>query len=138
MEITNVIKKGQRQIKKQKYDPTAVAKIPDIMLARGLKLRKGMTTVDERNIEDEIMRVDPSIRPVEAMAGVLGLIDHKARRLVYRTRFPNSLLQDLYEADLRVNREGKLIYEKYVENADRYEENINARIDQPSMNLGQR
>ncbi|KAA6371639.1 MAG: hypothetical protein EZS28_032834 [Streblomastix strix] len=129
-------KKGQRQIKKQKYDPTAVAKIPDIMLARGLKLRKGMSAVDKRNIEDEIMRVDPTIRPVDAMAGVLGLTDHKARRLVYRPGFPNSLLQDLYETDLRVNNEGRLIQEKYVENAGRYEENINARIDQPSMNLG--
>ncbi|KAA6389096.1 MAG: hypothetical protein EZS28_015380 [Streblomastix strix] len=76
-------KKGQRQINKQKYDPTAVAKIPDIMLARGLKLRKGMSTVDKRNVEDEIMRIDPSIRPVDAMAGVLGLTDHQARRLVY-------------------------------------------------------
>ncbi|KAA6390103.1 MAG: hypothetical protein EZS28_014366, partial [Streblomastix strix] len=108
------------------------------MLARGLKLRKGMTSVDKRNIEDEIMRVDPSIRPVDAMAGVLGLTDHKARRLVYRLGFPNSLLQDLYETDLRVNNEGRLIQEKYVENAGRYEENINARIDQPSMNLGSR
>ncbi|KAA6401912.1 MAG: hypothetical protein EZS28_002556 [Streblomastix strix] len=105
------------------------------MLVRGLKLRRRISTAEKRAIEDEIMRVDPSIRPVDAMAGVLGLTDHKARRLVYRPGFPNSLLQDLYETDLRVNNEGRLIQEKYVENAGRYEENINARINQSFMDL---
>ncbi|KAA6387931.1 MAG: hypothetical protein EZS28_016543 [Streblomastix strix] len=105
------------------------------MLAKGLKQRKRMTDAQKRNIEDEIMRVDPLIRPVDAMAGVLGLTDHKARRLVYNPGFPSSLLQDLYETQLRVNNEGMLKQEKYMENWRRYEENINARIDQPSMNL---
>ncbi|KAA6334663.1 MAG: hypothetical protein EZS28_053039, partial [Streblomastix strix] len=54
------------------------------MLAKGLKLRKGMTTADNRAIKEEIRRADPLIRPVDAMAGVLGLTDHKARRLVYK------------------------------------------------------
>ncbi|KAA6359093.1 MAG: hypothetical protein EZS28_045380, partial [Streblomastix strix] len=131
-------KKGQRQINKQKYDPAIAAKVPDALLASGLKLRPGMSEAQKARIEDEIMRVDPSIRPVDASAGVLGLTNRKARRIVYGAGFPNSLLQDLYETELRVNNEGRLIQEKYVENAGRYEENINARIDQPSMNLGSR
>ncbi|KAA6387316.1 MAG: hypothetical protein EZS28_017157 [Streblomastix strix] len=67
-----------------------------------------MTNVQKRAIEEEISRADPSIRPVDTMAGVLGLTDHKARRPFYRPCFPNSLLQDLYETDLRINNEGSL------------------------------
>ncbi|KAA6402651.1 MAG: hypothetical protein EZS28_001829 [Streblomastix strix] len=59
------------------------------MLARGLKLRKGMTTADKRVTEDEIIRIDTSIRPVDATAGVLGLKDHKALRTVYGPGFPS-------------------------------------------------
>ncbi|KAA6381159.1 MAG: hypothetical protein EZS28_023315 [Streblomastix strix] len=131
-------KKGQRQINKQKYDPAAAAKVPDIILASGRKLRMGMTEAEKSSFEDEIVRLDPSIRPVDATAGVLGLKNRAARRIVYGGGFPNSLLQDLYETKLRVNNEGRLIQEKYLENADRYTENINARRDQPSMNLGSR
>ncbi|KAA6396272.1 MAG: hypothetical protein EZS28_008203 [Streblomastix strix] len=64
-------KKGQRQIKQQKFDPTAVSKIPDIILANRIKLRKGMTAAQKLANEEQIRRVDSSIRPVEAMDGVL-------------------------------------------------------------------
>ncbi|KAA6380146.1 MAG: hypothetical protein EZS28_024328 [Streblomastix strix] len=106
------------------------------MLAKGQKLRRGMTAAQKHAIEEEIIRADPSIRPVDAMAGVFELADHNARRFIYNPGFPNSLLQDLFETEVRINNEGKLIQKKYVESAGSYEENINARIDQYSMKKG--
>ncbi|KAA6391661.1 MAG: hypothetical protein EZS28_012814 [Streblomastix strix] len=97
-----------------------------------------MTTADKCAIEEEIIRAKQSIRPVDAFAGEYGLKDRKARRIVFGARFPNSLLQDLYETEFRVIREGKQKQEKFVESTGRFEENINVRTDQPSMNLGSR
>ncbi|KAA6394307.1 MAG: hypothetical protein EZS28_010167 [Streblomastix strix] len=70
------------------------------------------------------------------MISTFALTDPVARRKIYGGKFPQCLLQELYEANIRINNEGKLILEKHMENAQRYEQNINARIDQPSMNLG--
>ncbi|KAA6345529.1 MAG: hypothetical protein EZS28_052154, partial [Streblomastix strix] len=92
------------------------------------KLRKGMTIADKCATEDEIRRADPSIRHVDAMARVLGLTDHKTRRFVYHLGFPNSLLQDLYETKLRITKEGNITQEKFVENADKYEEKLHPDV----------
>ncbi|KAA6398810.1 MAG: hypothetical protein EZS28_005665 [Streblomastix strix] len=108
------------------------------MLAKGKKLWKGMSDAEKHAMEQEIIIADSSIRPVDAFAGEYGLKDRKARRIVFGARFPNSLLQDLYETEFRVTREDRLKQEKYVENTGRFEENINVRTDQPSMNLGSR
>ncbi|KAA6390942.1 MAG: hypothetical protein EZS28_013530 [Streblomastix strix] len=97
-----------------------------------------MTTAEKRAIEDYIISADSSIGRADAFAEVFGLTDRKARRLVFDAGFPSSLLQNLYETELQINREGKVSQEKYVENPGRYEHNINTRIDQSSMNIGSR
>ncbi|KAA6398072.1 MAG: hypothetical protein EZS28_006400 [Streblomastix strix] len=97
-----------------------------------------MTTAEKRAIDEEIVRTYSRIRWNEAFAAVHGLTDSKTRRLVFDPGIPNSLLQNIYETELKITKEGKIIQEKYVENASGYEENINARIDQPSMNFGSR
>ncbi|KAA6373292.1 MAG: hypothetical protein EZS28_031181 [Streblomastix strix] len=96
-EITNTIKKGQRWINMQKYDPLAASKIPDIMLVKGLQLRNGMTNVQKCAIEEEIRRADPSIRPVDTMAGVLRFMDHKKKKenQQINLKYPTESQEDL-------------------------------------------
>ncbi|KAA6357691.1 MAG: hypothetical protein EZS28_046782, partial [Streblomastix strix] len=84
----------------------------------------------------EIRRMDPTITAAEAHAGVFAISNPAARRRIYTEGFPNSLLQDLYETSIRINNEGKLTEEKYMENVQRYDQNINSRLAQASMNLG--
>ncbi|KAA6373473.1 MAG: hypothetical protein EZS28_030999 [Streblomastix strix] len=105
----NVGRRKIRQIHKQLYNADNVVRIPEIMLARGLKVKKGMTTAEKRAIEEEIVRTNSGIGRNDAFAGVLGLTDSKACRLVFGPGFPNSLLQDLYETELRLTKEGKVI-----------------------------
>ncbi|KAA6354829.1 MAG: hypothetical protein EZS28_049644, partial [Streblomastix strix] len=89
-------------------------------------------------LEQEVMRRIPNITEKEANIGINAITNIKDRRQVYTELFPQSLLSDLYETKLRVNEQGRLMEQKYIENAQSYDDNINARLDQPSMNLGQR
>ncbi|KAA6322856.1 MAG: hypothetical protein EZS28_054382, partial [Streblomastix strix] len=86
----------------------------------------------------EIRRMDPTITAAEAHAGVFAISNPAARRRIYTEGFPNSLLQELYETNIRINDEGKLIGQKYMENSQRYDENINKKLSQASMDLGSR
>ncbi|KAA6365349.1 MAG: hypothetical protein EZS28_039126 [Streblomastix strix] len=106
------------------------------MRQSGLKLQKGITQAEQQVIENEIRRLDPSITAAEAHAGVFAISNPAARRRIYTEGFPNSLLQELYETNIRINNEGKLTEEKYMENVRRYDQNINSRLAQASMNLG--
>ncbi|KAA6396274.1 MAG: hypothetical protein EZS28_008200 [Streblomastix strix] len=108
------------------------------MRIRGLKLKTGITLKEQQVIEDEIRRMDPSITAAQAHGGVFAISNPAARRRIYTEEFPNSLLQELYETNIRINNEGKLIGEKYMENSERYDQNINQRQVEPAMNLGSR
>ncbi|KAA6389636.1 MAG: hypothetical protein EZS28_014839 [Streblomastix strix] len=106
------------------------------MRQRGLKLKTEITQKEYQVIEDEIRRMDPSITAAEAHGGVFAISNPAARRRIYTEGFHNSLLQELYETNIRINNEGKLTEEKYMENNQRYDQNINARSVEPAMNLG--
>ncbi|KAA6396219.1 MAG: hypothetical protein EZS28_008253 [Streblomastix strix] len=96
----------------------------------------GMIGKQQKKIEQEIICYDPEILPCEATIGTFALTDPIVRRKIYGGKFPQSLLQVLYEINIRINKVGKLMFEKYMENAQKYEQNNNVRFDQPSMNLG--
>ncbi|KAA6358168.1 MAG: hypothetical protein EZS28_046305, partial [Streblomastix strix] len=127
-----------RQVNYQRLRTEQLAKIPQLMRQGGLKLKKGITQAEQQVIENEIRRMDPLITAAEAHGGVFAISNPAARRRVYTEGFPNSLLQELYETNIRINNEGKLIGEKYMENVQRYDQNINSRLAQASMNLGSR
>ncbi|KAA6394891.1 MAG: hypothetical protein EZS28_009578 [Streblomastix strix] len=105
-----------RILRYQRYRSELIAEIPDIILSSGLRFKTGMTAQQLKPIEEEVMH----------------------RRQVYTEFFPKSLLSDLYETTFRVNEEGRLMEQKYIENAQSYKDNINARLNQPQMDLGQR
>ncbi|KAA6372840.1 MAG: hypothetical protein EZS28_031633 [Streblomastix strix] len=92
-----------------------------------------MTSHQEKLIEQEIRRIDPQISAADAHAGRFAINNPAARRRIYTKGFPQCLLQELYETNIRVNNEGKLIESNHMENTQRYEQNINARIDQLSI-----
>ncbi|KAA6389497.1 MAG: hypothetical protein EZS28_014977 [Streblomastix strix] len=120
----------------QKYRPPQVAKIPDILRSRGIKLNKAMNRKQEEKIQQEIMRYDNEIQPIEAKLGVLGIIDDTQKRKIYGGDFPYSLQQQLLETSIRISKEGRLILENYIDSTQRYTQNINKKLDQPTMNLG--
>ncbi|KAA6397294.1 MAG: hypothetical protein EZS28_007182 [Streblomastix strix] len=74
------------------------------MRQRGLKLKTGITQAEKQVIEDEIRHIDPSITAIEAHGSVFAISNLSARRRVYGEGFPNSLLEELYETQIRVNR----------------------------------
>ncbi|KAA6356243.1 MAG: hypothetical protein EZS28_048230, partial [Streblomastix strix] len=78
------------------------------------------------------------ISPFEAKLGVFGLIDDTQKRKIYGGDFPYSLQQELLKTSIRVNNEGKLIFDNYIDNTQRYSSNINKGLNEPSMNLGSR
>ncbi|KAA6371195.1 MAG: hypothetical protein EZS28_033277 [Streblomastix strix] len=129
-------KKKFIQLNYQRVRTEQLAKIPQLMRKSGLKLKKGTTQAEQQVIENEIRHIDPSITAVEAHAGVFAISNPVARRRIYTEGFPNSLQQDLYETNIRINNEGKLIEEKYMENNQRWDQNVNARSVEPAMNLG--
>ncbi|KAA6354691.1 MAG: hypothetical protein EZS28_049782, partial [Streblomastix strix] len=133
---TNMQKKKFIQLNYQRLRTAQLSRIPQLMRQRGLKLKTGITQAEQQIIEDEIRRMDPSITAAEAHGGVFAISNKAARRRIYTEGFPNSLLQDLYETNIRINNEGKLTEEKYMDNSQRYDQNINSRLAQASMNLG--
>lgn len=60
---------------------------------------------------------------------VYALRDLPSKRKVHGPIFLNILLQNIYESNFRLNNEKKLIEKKYIQNADRYDQNINVRLD---------
>ncbi|KAA6381073.1 MAG: hypothetical protein EZS28_023400 [Streblomastix strix] len=127
-----------KTLRYQRYRPELVAEIPDIIMSSGLRYKPGMTAQQLKPLEELVMSRIPNITEKEAEIGINAITNLKDRRQVYTELFPQSLLSDLYETKLRVNEQGRLMEEKYIENAQSYDDNINARLDQPSMNLGYR
>ncbi|KAA6401618.1 MAG: hypothetical protein EZS28_002860 [Streblomastix strix] len=125
----------RRQYHKRRGSTAQFTKVPLIMKYHGIKLRTNLNSKKLSQIERKIQQIDPSISKISAFVGVNVLHDHKPRRIVNRRNFPNSLLQDLFGTQIRINNEGQLIQEKYIENVGRYDQNINARINQLFMNL---
>ncbi|KAA6377506.1 MAG: hypothetical protein EZS28_026966, partial [Streblomastix strix] len=122
----------------QPYRRPQVAKIPDILKSKGIKLKRGMTSKQQEKIQQQILSYDDQIAPIEAKFGVLGLIDDTAKRKIYGGDFPYSLQQELLETNIRINNEGRLTFDNYIDNTQRYSSNINKGLDEPSMNLGSR
>ncbi|KAA6356114.1 MAG: hypothetical protein EZS28_048359, partial [Streblomastix strix] len=122
----------------QPFRPPQVAKIPDMLKSRGIQLKRGMTSKQQEKIQKEILRYDNEIAPFEAKLGVLGLIDDTQKPKIYGGNFPYSLQQELLETNIRINNEGKLTFDNYIDNTQRYSSNINKGLDDPSMNLGSR
>ncbi|KAA6362106.1 MAG: hypothetical protein EZS28_042367 [Streblomastix strix] len=100
--------------------------------------KKGMSRKQEQKIEQEILRSDPEIQPYDAHVGLLGLIYDAHKRQVYGGNFPYSLQQDLLETSIRINNEGKLILDNYIDNTQRYSSNINKGLNEPYMDLESR
>ncbi|KAA6374066.1 MAG: hypothetical protein EZS28_030408 [Streblomastix strix] len=124
-----------RQVNYQRLRTEQLAKILELMRQKGLKLKKGITQAEQQIIEDEIRRMDTSITAAEAHGGVLAISNPAARRRIYTEGFHKCLLQELYETNIRINNEGKLIGEKYMENIQRYDQNINSGLAQAFTNL---
>ncbi|KAA6364217.1 MAG: hypothetical protein EZS28_040256 [Streblomastix strix] len=122
----------------QPYRPPQVVKIPDILKSRGIKLKKGMNSKQQEKIQQEIIRSDSEITQFEAKLGVLGLIDDTQKRKIYGGDFPYGLQQELLETNIRINNEGRLIFDNYIDNTQRYSSNINKGLNEPSMDLGSR
>ncbi|KAA6316294.1 MAG: hypothetical protein EZS28_055282, partial [Streblomastix strix] len=116
----NMLAKPWRVYNYQPYRPPQVAKIPDILKSKGIKLKRGMTSKQQEKIQQEIMRYDNEIQPIEAKFGVLGLIDDIAKRKIYGGDFPYSLQQELLETNIRINNEGRLTFDNYIDNTQRY------------------
>ncbi|KAA6371086.1 MAG: hypothetical protein EZS28_033389, partial [Streblomastix strix] len=72
-----------RQVNYQRVRTEQLAKIPQLMRQRGLKLKKGITYAEQQVIENEIRRLDPSITAAEAHAGVFAISNPAARRRIY-------------------------------------------------------
>ncbi|KAA6380945.1 MAG: hypothetical protein EZS28_023528 [Streblomastix strix] len=122
----------------QQYRRPQVAKIPEMLQSRGIKLKRGMSSKEQQKIQQEIIRYDDQISPFEAKLGVLGIIDDTAKRKIYGADFPYSLQQELLETNIRINNEGKLTFDNYIDNTQRYSSNINKGLNEPSMDLGSR
>ncbi|KAA6371487.1 MAG: hypothetical protein EZS28_032986 [Streblomastix strix] len=137
LEVSHGMKQHKtRQLQKKRINTDQIAKIPQILKSRRLKLKKVMTRDEQQFIQDEIRRIDPTITFGEAYAEIYALRDPPARCRVCGAVFPNNLLQDIYETNLIVYSKGKLMEEKYMENAQRDDENINTRLDQYSKKPG--
>ncbi|KAA6384469.1 MAG: hypothetical protein EZS28_020004 [Streblomastix strix] len=128
----------QRTLRYQRYRPDLVAEIPDTIMRSGSRYKTGMTAEQLKPIQEEVMRRIPDLTAKEAELGISAITNLKDRRQVYSELFPQNLLSDLYETTLRITEEGRLMEQKYIENAQSYQDNINARNNQPSMDLGSR
>ncbi|KAA6368737.1 MAG: hypothetical protein EZS28_035736 [Streblomastix strix] len=117
--------------------PTAqLANVPQLLKQSDHKLKKGIIQAEQQIIEKQIHHLDPTITAAEVHAGVFAIDNPAARRRIYGEGYPNYLLQKIYETSIRVNREGKLMEDQYMENNQRYKQNINARQVEAAMNLG--
>ncbi|KAA6397433.1 MAG: hypothetical protein EZS28_007037 [Streblomastix strix] len=120
----------------QEVNPSNVRRVPYMLKIKGIKLKKSMSTRQKQQITDQINAADPEISKHEALVGVLGLTNKIMNRRVYGSLFGEELRAEFFEIIIMINNEGKLITEKFIENSQRYDQNPNARLDQPSMYLG--
>ncbi|KAA6370630.1 MAG: hypothetical protein EZS28_033843 [Streblomastix strix] len=117
-------------------DLNQIAKVPQILKNQGIKLKKHMGAIQKQRIVDKIRTFDPSLTQKEATVGLLGLTNKTMNRQTYGQYFGEDLRSEFLENALMLNNEGKLVTEKFIENSQRYEQNPNARLAEPSMQLG--
>ncbi|KAA6363284.1 MAG: hypothetical protein EZS28_041189, partial [Streblomastix strix] len=72
----------------------------------------------------------------EATVGLLGLTNKTMNRQAFGQYFGEDLRAEFFENAMMLNNEGKLITEKFIENSQRYDQNPNARLAEPSMQIG--
>ncbi|KAA6385744.1 MAG: hypothetical protein EZS28_018729 [Streblomastix strix] len=101
----HIQEKKFRQVNYQRLRTEQLAKIPELMRQKGLKLKKGITQAEQYVIENEIRRMDTSITAAEAHGGVFAISNPAARRRIYTEGFHKCLLQELYETNIRINNE---------------------------------
>ncbi|KAA6396471.1 MAG: hypothetical protein EZS28_008000 [Streblomastix strix] len=119
----------------QEVNPFNVGRVPQMLKTNGIKLKKGMSIRQKQQIADQINAADPEITPHEALVGIIGLTNKTKNRQVYGPLFGEELRAEFFENAMMLNNEGKLVTEKFIENSQRYDQNPNARLDQPSMQL---
>ncbi|KAA6391150.1 MAG: hypothetical protein EZS28_013324 [Streblomastix strix] len=108
------------------------------MRQRGLKLKRGVTQKEQQVIEDEIRLIDPSITSAEAHEGVFAISNPAARRRIYTEGFPNSLLQELYETNIRIiNEEEQQLNEIMNEGSPRQKQFLSRQLDIEFVNQQQ-
>ncbi|KAA6372905.1 MAG: hypothetical protein EZS28_031568 [Streblomastix strix] len=132
----DMTQRGTMSIDGEDVDLKKVARIPDILKNQGILLKHRMSARQKQQIINQIREIDPSITQLEGSAGVIGLTNKTRNREVYGPLFDEDLRQEFFENALMLNNEGKLVTQKFIENSQRYEQNINARLAEPSMQQG--
>ncbi|KAA6352546.1 MAG: hypothetical protein EZS28_051810, partial [Streblomastix strix] len=132
----DMAQRGTIFIEDEDVDLNQVAKIPQILKNQGVKLKKGMGARQKQQIVDQIRAIDPSITQKEGLTGIIGLTNKTKNRQSYGPLFGEDLRAEFFENAMMLNNQGKLITEKFIENSSRYEQNPNARLAEPSMQLG--
>ncbi|KAA6361101.1 MAG: hypothetical protein EZS28_043372 [Streblomastix strix] len=125
--------RGTMRIDGEDVDLNQVAKIPDILKNQGIILKRRMSALQKQQIINQVRAIDPSITQKEGAAGVIGLTNKTRNREVYGPLFDEDLRNEFFENALMLNNEGKLVTQKFIENSQRYEQNINHRLAEPSM-----
>ncbi|KAA6379390.1 MAG: hypothetical protein EZS28_025085 [Streblomastix strix] len=132
----DMAQRGTMFIDGEEVDLNQVAKVPQILKNQRTLLKKHMGAIQKQRIIDKIRTTDPSLTQNEATVGVLGLTNKTMNRQSYGQYFGEELRNEFFENAMMLNNEGKLVTEKFIENSQRYEQNPNARLAEPSMQLG--
>ncbi|KAA6364895.1 MAG: hypothetical protein EZS28_039578 [Streblomastix strix] len=132
----HMAQRGTMRIDGKDVDLNQVAKIPDILKNQGIFLKRRMSARQKQQIINQVRAIDPSITQKEGSAGVIGLTNKTKNREVYGPLFDEDLRNEFFENALMLNNEGKLVTQKFIENSQRYEQNINPRLAEPFMQQG--
>ncbi|KAA6363534.1 MAG: hypothetical protein EZS28_040939 [Streblomastix strix] len=128
--------RGTIRIEGEDVDLNQVAKIPQILKNQGIILKRRMSALQKQQIINQVRAIDPTITQLEGSAGIIGLTNKTRNREVYGPLFEEDLRQEFFENALMLNNEGKLVTQKYIENSQRYEQYLNNRLAEPSMQTG--
>ncbi|KAA6390083.1 MAG: hypothetical protein EZS28_014389 [Streblomastix strix] len=120
----------------EEVDLKKVSRIPQMLKNEGILLKKRMSAAQKQQIINKFRAIDPSITQLEGAAGVIGLTTKTRNREIYGPLFDEDFRQEFFENAIMLNNEGKLVIQKFVENSQRYEQNPNARLADPSVQLG--
>ncbi|KAA6381952.1 MAG: hypothetical protein EZS28_022523 [Streblomastix strix] len=128
--------RGYMIIEGERVDLKKVSRIPDMLKNEGILLKKRMNARQKQQVIDQVRTIDPTITQKEGAAGVIGLTNRTRNREVYGPMFDEDLRSEFFKNAVMLNYEGKLVTQKFIENSQRYEQNINARLADPSMQQG--
>ncbi|KAA6358659.1 MAG: hypothetical protein EZS28_045814 [Streblomastix strix] len=132
----DMTQRGTMFIDGEEVDLKKVSRIPQMLKNEGILLKKRMSAAQKQQIINKVRAIDPSITQLEGAAGVIGLTTKTRSIEVYGPLFDEDFRQEFFENAIMLNNEGKLVIQKFVENSQRYEQNPNARLAEPSMQLG--